>query len=125
GGNNADRVNAVAALPDGSVVLAGAAGSPSGDLVAIAKLDPDGNLDPSFDGDGRLATFFNDVSPEQSAQRVVIQDDGKILVSGTASLFGGESDCGLIRVRADGSLDPVFGLDGKVSLDGGADGDAP
>lgn len=125
GGNDFDRAIDVAALPDGGIVLAGAAGTGDGELVAIAKLDASGDTDPGFDGDGRLVTFFNDVAPEQAGQRLVIQDDGKILVAGTATLFGGQSDCGLLRVLADGSLDPVFGIDGRVSLDGGAAGDTP
>jgi uncharacterized delta-60 repeat protein len=125
GGNGFDRVIDVAALPDGGIVLVGAAETADGELVAIAKLDADGDTDPGFDGDGRVVTFFNDVAPDQSGQRIVIQDDGKLLVAGTAGLSGGQSDCGLLRLRADGSLDPVFGLDGRVSLDGGAADDPP
>jgi uncharacterized delta-60 repeat protein len=125
GGDNFDQALAVTALPDGGVVLVGSAASANAGLVAMAKLDASGDTDSTFDGDGRLATFFNDVAPDQSGQRVVIQDDGKILVSGTAGFPGGDADCGLLRVLADGSLDPVFGLDGRVSLDGGALGDTP
>jgi uncharacterized delta-60 repeat protein len=125
GGNGFDRAIDVVALPDGGVVLAGAAETADGERVAIAKLDASGDTDSGFDGDGRLVTFFNDVAPDQAGQRLVIQDDGKILVAGTATLFGGQSDCGLVRVLADGSLDPVFGFDGRVSLDGGAADDVP
>jgi uncharacterized delta-60 repeat protein len=69
-----------------------------------------GDLDPSFDGDGRLVLPF-------AAQPgdVLVQPDGKIVVTDSASFT-------VMRLNPDGSLDRGFGGDGVVSADlsGGA-----
>jgi uncharacterized delta-60 repeat protein len=70
-----------------------------------------GDLDPSFDGDGRQTTDFT-ASGEDRASDVAIQSDGKILVAG--------SDAGntvaVARYNSDGSLDSSFDGDGKLTV---------
>jgi uncharacterized delta-60 repeat protein len=53
-----DRANAVLVAPDGKIILAGS-GGPNFDF-AVTRLDPDGALDTSFDGDGMLSIEFGD-----------------------------------------------------------------
>lgn len=93
-----------------------------GSLFAVAKFDPNGALDASFDGDGKLVTPYDPTANEHgnSPQAVALQPDGKILVSGGmyartwgAVLFSGSV---VVRYNADGSLDATFG---------GGDGIAP
>ena len=59
-----------------------------------------GELDPSFDGDGRVLTDFGGFDV---ARGVAIQADGKIVAAG-GSGFG---DFALTRSNLDGSLDLV------------------
>ena len=79
---------------------------------------PPGDLDPTFDGDGKVTTDFGD---GDRAEGVVIQGDGKIVVAGSAGGTNRDFDPGfdfaLARYRTDGSLDPTFGGDGKVTTD--------
>jgi uncharacterized delta-60 repeat protein len=65
-------------------------------------------LDPSFSGDGKAITNF---TPSfDGAKAVAVQADGKIvLVGGAGSAFA------LARYEADGTLDPTFGGDGRVT----------
>lgn len=102
---------------DGKIIVAG-----SGLMeIGVARLNPDGRLDPSFSFDGRAET---EIGLHAWAQDIAIQSDGKILVTGYAdmSLSGDRShdrayDFVLVRYRADGSLDTSFDDDGIVITD--------
>jgi uncharacterized delta-60 repeat protein len=116
----ADGVNAAAVEVDaqGAIFVVGSRIGAQDSLAVVAKLTPDGDLDPGFDGDGRVVLLFNDVAPDQDATALALQDDGKLLVAGTARV-GDNSDCGIARLLPDGMPDPVFGFNGAISVDGG------
>ena len=71
---------------------------------ALARYLPDGTLDTTFSGDGKLAlnVGFGQVND------IVVQPDAKIVAIGTG---------GLARFQADGTLDATFGSGGLVSVD--------
>jgi uncharacterized delta-60 repeat protein len=73
-----------------------------------------GDIDPTFDGDGKVSTDF---SNNESANDVVVQPDGKIVAAGITSVDAVNSDFALARYGADGALDPSFGTGGKVTTD--------
>ena len=68
-----------------------------------------GDLDGSFGGDGKVTTDFGAFD---GANGVAIQPDGKIVAAGTGAPG---VDFALARYNRDGSLDPDFGVDGKVT----------
>ncbi|MHC4416685.1 MAG: delta-60 repeat domain-containing protein [Planctomycetota bacterium] len=103
GSSFSDYVHAVAVQPDGRIVVAGEAG---GDF-ALARYNPDGSLDSSFDNDGIAITHLG---ASDRAYSVAAQADGTIIAAGEA---GG--DFALLRYYADGSLDPSFGFGGVVT----------
>lgn len=73
-----------------------------------------GELDTSFGGDGKVTT---DVTARGDfATQVAIQADGKVVVVGGAS-WEKNPKFVLLRYNADGTLDPSFGGDGKVTTD--------
>jgi uncharacterized delta-60 repeat protein len=77
-----------------------------------------GDLDLTFDNDGKVTTdFFGDFD---SANAVVVQADNKVIAGGTTSLLGGNNDFALVRYNSNGSLDPTFGSGGKVNTDFGS-----
>jgi uncharacterized delta-60 repeat protein len=100
--------NAVAVQANGEIVAAGGTGGIHG-RFAVARYDADGALDHSFGGDGKVSTDFT--NGKDSANAVVVQDDGKVVVAGGAN----NSAFALARYRGDGSLDHTFGGDGKVT----------
>ena len=65
---------------DGKIVAAGQGGN-SGDF-ALARYNPNGSLDPTFSGDGKLTTDFG-FGPDDAANGVAVQGDGKIVAVGT------------------------------------------
>jgi uncharacterized delta-60 repeat protein len=111
-----DGAFSVAVQPDGKIVVAGVsrpAGSGPFDF-AVARYNPDGSPDSSFDGDGKTTTPIADGSND-SASDLAIQTDGKIVVGGTYFQLG-SGGAVLVRYAADGSLDSSFDGDGKAVL---------
>ncbi|GAA3046285.1 hypothetical protein GCM10017562_04880 [Streptomyces roseofulvus] len=82
-------------------------------LPAAAKAAP-GDLDPTFDGDGRVVT---DLGGYAGAEGMVIQPDGRIVTIGYSYTTETSGDFTLTRYDTDGSLDPTFGGDGIVTTD--------
>ena len=80
-----------------------------GSESAIARLNSDGALDKSFDGDGKRSL---DLSLFSRARDVAIQSDDKIVMCS-----GDFDDVGyLVRFLTDGKLDETFGNGGKVFI---------
>jgi uncharacterized delta-60 repeat protein len=102
-----DQANAVAVQPDGKIVVAGFATHATGidSDFALARYNPDGTLDTSFDGDGIVTTDLGTQSDD--ARALVIQPDGRIVVAGTAG-----EDIALARYMPEGKLDTSFGNGG-------------
>jgi uncharacterized delta-60 repeat protein len=86
---------------DGKVVIAGTFTSYNGvSRNRIARLNPDGSLDGSFNpGSGFNGGVF----------ALALQPDGKILAGGSFSSFNGTARENFVRLNANGSLDNDFG----------------
>ncbi len=114
--------NAVAIQPDGGIVVAGFSASPGDERrFALVRYHPDGTRDPSFGRGGIVTTRFGD--RDAAGEAVALEPDGRILAAGTASRPETGWDFALARYNPDGSLDPSFGHDGRLTTDfaGGAD----
>jgi uncharacterized delta-60 repeat protein len=102
--------------PDGKIVVSGDAGIGfSNSMFAVARYDTDGSLDTTFSGDGKVTTNFT--RRVDTANRLVLQADGKIVVAGAAAADTSNSKFALARYNADGSLDATFSGDGKVTTE--------
>ena len=105
----------LAVLPDGRFVVAGdidISGS-QGELVAVARYRPDGTLDPTFSGDGKVNAKFPGAE-HYTVSAVARQSDGRIVVGGTVVKANGDSAFGLMRFTTDGAVDPTFGTQNGV-----------
>ena len=74
-----------------------------------------GDLDTSFDGNGKKAVTFGG---SDTAQAVLVQPNGRILVAGGGSTA--HSFC-VVRLRSNGALDTTFGNGGRKTVDFGGD----
>lgn len=72
-----------------------------------------GDPDPGFDGDGKAATDFPEAMND-SGLDVAVQEDGKILVSGSVTGSQTGNDFAVARYNPDGSPDATFGTGGMV-----------
>ena len=97
---------------DGKFIVAGAANNGSNNDFGMAQYNADGSLDTTFGSGGRVTTAFG--SGHDNDECVLIQSDGKIVLTGTAEMSGGY-DFALARYNANGSLDTTFGATGKVT----------
>jgi uncharacterized delta-60 repeat protein len=102
----------LAIQPDGKIVVVGYVFNGTKHQVAVVRYHPNGSLDLTFDGDGKV---FTDIRQRNDyAAAVAIQPDGKIVVGGnSANDFW--FDFALVRYKPDGSLDLTFGQNGKVT----------
>ncbi len=109
----------VAVQPDGSVVLAGSSYGPDRPGgFALQRLTPDGTLDPTFSGDGKVKTV---IGRSSVIYGVALQPDGRIVAAGYATRTRGDVFA-VARYDADGSLDDSFSGDGIwTGLSGGAE----
>ena len=119
--NTTDSGTAVAVQKDGKIVVAGFRSSddtaPGG--FALVRYMSDGARDASFGTGGKVVTLgFNDAEVG-SGTAMALQTDGKVVVAGSAFVFGREANTAfaLARYTTSGALDASFGRGGKVQTD--------
>ncbi|HMY73238.1 MAG TPA: Ig-like domain-containing protein, partial [Blastocatellia bacterium] len=116
--NSVDRAAAVAVQDDGKVVVVGFNTDASSQRqIAIVRLTSSGQLDTTFNGDGKLNVDFTDLSAtaDDRGTAVAIRGTGtgrKIVVGGWTKVSG-VSRMLLIQLDNSGNLDTGFGDSGK------------
>ncbi|HLM03079.1 MAG TPA: FG-GAP-like repeat-containing protein [Pyrinomonadaceae bacterium] len=122
-GGRGDIAQASVLQPDGKLVVAGWV-SVQGSLYdfGLARYNPNGTLDATFDGDGKVVTpVGNNLS--ELLRGIALAPGGKIVATGdmyNPSIPGGSSghsDIAVVRYNQDGSLDQSFDGDGKFVYD--------
>jgi uncharacterized delta-60 repeat protein len=111
--NGSGGASSVAIQADGKIVVAGYVSSPGQSYsdFAVVRLLPDGSLDTSFGGTGKVITSVG--NNYSYAGKVLLQPDGKIVAVGSA-FVGNNQGLALVRYNSDGSLDSGFGSSGKI-----------
>jgi uncharacterized delta-60 repeat protein len=107
---------AVLIQPDGKIVVAGVTGDQATNDFAIARLQPDGKLDPTFGAGGKTTLDFGG---NDSAAALALQQNGKIVVAGTRQKGEGANlaDIAVARLQPNGTKDPAFGSGGQTLVD--------
>lgn len=96
-------VYAITLQADGKILVGGDFTSVNGTARnRIARLNPDGSIDPGFNpGSGANSASF-------SVYSLAVQSDAKILLAGAFTTFNGASRPHIARLNPDGSLDATF-----------------
>ena len=110
----------VAAQPDGKIVVAGSVPSPGSESATldlfVLRLNADGTRDTSFGAGGEVLI---DLAGNETARRVLVQPDGKIVVAGITTTAGGlipnpESHLMMVRLTSTGARDASFAANGAL-----------
>lgn len=118
----ANGPNDIAIQSDQKIIVLGSViTQTNGRDFAVIRYNTDGSLDTSFGLGGIQLINFIPAANTDNGSKVVIQPDGKILVSGYSGPVP-SYDLSVARLNTDGSLDNTFGVNGKVIYDlGGTD----
>lgn len=91
----------VAIQPDGKIVVAGEFQMFNNEnRVRVARLNPDGSLDPLF--------FTATNGPNGTVYSLVVSPNGDIYLGGSFTSVSGQSRRGVARLKSDGTVDPAF-----------------
>ncbi len=103
-------VSGIGVQPDGKVVIRGGFTSVNGVARSIlARLNPDGSLDPACEVTLQGWNIF--------IEAMKVQSDGKIVIGGNFTGVNGVARTNLARLNADGTVEPLF-LNGASGADG-------
>lgn len=116
-----DKGTSVVLQSDGKILVAGISQNGANYDFALIRYNSNGSLDNTFDSDGILTTDF--ASSDDQANSVIIQPDGKIIVTGISGFSFATYNYAIVRYNIDGSLDNTFSGDGKVTTDFSSNGD--
>jgi uncharacterized delta-60 repeat protein len=120
GGTEAAR--GLAIQPDGKILVEGSTSAVGEGDLAIARLNPNGGLDSSFSGDGKLTLGYG--AANEFGTGVAVQQNGRIVVMGSDADLS--RDFVVSRLNADGTVDASFGVNGTATVEYGGvefDGD--
>lgn len=110
-GNLDDYAFAAVLQPDAKLLIAGACGAVSASDMCLARLQPNGNLDPQFQSpiNSETGKFAFPVGAGADAARAVtLQSDGKLIVAGRCHGALGVDDFCVVRLHTDGAFDQTF-----------------
>ena len=113
---NDENARSVAIQTDGKIVVAGY--TETGiypniqSKIVVVRYNTDGSLDNSFGNDGKVITT---VEQQTFCYALALQTDGKILVTGSTTTDGNETEILLVRYNTNGTPDNSFGTAGIVS----------
>jgi uncharacterized delta-60 repeat protein len=112
-----DQTNHSAAIQeDGKIVVAGSFYDGSNFDYAVVRIDSEGFLDPAF-GEVVHGIAVTPIGTSTDfANSLVIQDDGKIVVTGDYRATPNKLAIALVRYNSNGILDKSFGINGIVKL---------
>ena len=123
-GDGNDIARDIAVQADGKIVIAGDSVTADGSAnIIVARLNVDGSVDESFgqseDGtpNGFVATSLG--NGDDTANALVLQADGKIVVAGNRIAEDGSSNMIVARYDAAGVPDATFGASGDDGTPGG------
>jgi uncharacterized delta-60 repeat protein len=111
-GSFAAEGRALAVQADGKLIAAGRSSDGSNYDFALVRYNPDGTLDTTFNGTGKVTTPIG--SSNDGAYAVAIQADGKLVTAGDSD-NGTDDDFALARYNTDGTPDTAFNTTGQVT----------
>ncbi len=126
GGNGGDYGNSLYVDSNGKIYVTGSSSNGRDYDMYVIRINSDGSLDNLFGTNGKVVV--NNIAGGNgwdSGNSIYVDSNGKVYVTGYSS-NGSNEDMYVIKINSDGSLDNLFGANGKVVLNniaGGNGGD--
>lgn len=115
--NQTDVYNDVLVQPDGKIIATGTFYTPSyAGGIEVTRYNTDGTFDTGFASAGHFNYMINN---ETGSNKCLRYDDGKILIAGYTTNYTNWWML-FVRLKADGTLDSTFGIDGIAQVDPGS-----
>jgi len=121
GGKDIDIPYDAIVLADDSIVVVGQTAVQGNPLaqIAIAKFGPGGTLDTSWGNNGRQVISFGlGGAFGDQARGIALDSQGRFVIAGAGDVGGSpdNEDMVVVRLAADGTFDPSFGVQGKRDI---------
>jgi len=117
-GNFEDIATCIAIQSDGKILIGGYSSfstSVHNYSFSMVRLNPDGSLDNSFNGTGKVVTTFRTYDAHLFS--IILQPDGKIVAGGDIDKSNANTDFDFVlaRYKPNGSPDSSFGINGWLN----------
>ncbi|MCS3800449.1 T9SS type A sorting domain-containing protein [Niastella sp. OAS944] len=112
------EAHGVAVQSDNKIVITGLMPAPSSSKnIYVARILQDGSFDPDFNGGAELSINYASGISNEEGRTVMVQANGKIIITGYTDATSSPShyDLLLVRLNTDGSPDTNFDTDGKAT----------
>ena len=110
-----EDLRSIAVQADGKILVAGTTKLNNNTSGAVSRLNANGTVDPSFGTNGYLKFHATGTTTFTAIEKISILPDGKFLIGGyflQSNVYRGF----LQKYLSNGTLDPVFGTSGQVTL---------
>ena len=107
------QCTAMAIQADGKILLTGSAHNGNNNDFGIIRYLEDGTLDTDFNMTGKLQIDFN--GEEDFPNGIVVRPSDKKIIVGGYTFNGSGFDFAIVQYLEDGTPDPAFGNNGKVT----------
>lgn len=107
----------LAVQSNGNIVITGLMPAASSSKnIYVARILPNGTFDPAFNGGAELSINYASGISNEEGRTVMVQGDGKIVITGYTDAVSSPSryDLLLVRLNVNGSPDTDFDTDGKA-----------
>ena len=120
---NGDALNAIAIQQDGKILVCTLKEFSLNGNIIVSRFNADGTLDTNFGINGIVETQL--VSETGGYNLMKLQNDGKILITGSNSINSNSDffNFATMRFNSNGSIDTFFGTNGIVITDLDGKGD--
>ncbi|MEO8671675.1 MAG: hypothetical protein ABI411_10210 [Tahibacter sp.] len=125
GNDNFDVANALTIQPDGKILVAGSATTPTGRDCVVARLASNGSLDATFGNlsSGKSRVAFSSARDDEATaiafSQSALDSNGtsrRIVIAGSADAWLGGTEFAVAVLTENGQLDSAFSGDGKLTI---------
>ncbi|MFM8597255.1 MAG: T9SS type A sorting domain-containing protein [Flavobacteriales bacterium] len=110
-----DNAQDIVTLPNGKMIYCGTSGTTSNSDIIAVRLNCNGTIDQTFGTNGYF--LYNNTAGSDFAYDMELLPSGDILLAGATSITPSNTQFTIIKITANGAIDPTFGVNGVFNCD--------